>query len=306
MFNLDKDEPCPTKDFFATFHPVASISGNPCVGLDSTHPKAADYRQHFKTKITEAYLRIGRREIRHGRIPEAFKATTLPSDTSPSSMAGDAIATAISSGIAASISARIPNASLKSQADRSHDINVQTTLAYFRLMGASFNEEGFVVPAEINPAFEEILAHPTVTRQVEFLVAALALHVHTIQDSDPTNFYFKHITLDTDLIKGPLGYTFLRASLKKDPLNVSIDLCKTQFSILAVTTPRPHSSEYRDYMQNGSLVQAQEMVDEHHSKRAASGSGTHPNHPSNRSALPVPAVGDQAYTEIDLAAFPTT
>ena len=87
--------------------------------------------------------------------------------------------------------------------------------------------------------------------------------------------YYRHqrgrinITLDTDLLKGPLGYTFLRAVLKKDPLNVNFDLCKTQFSILAVTTPRPHSVEYRAYMQNGSLVQAQEMVDEHHSKRAA-------------------------------------
>ena len=51
--------------------------------------------------------------------------------------------------------------------------------------------------------------------------------------------------------------------MKKDTLNSYPEYCKTQFSILAVSTPCPNPMDYREYMHNGILIQAQDMVDEH-------------------------------------------
>ena len=270
LFSQDEKDLCPTHDFFAEFQPVPSIKGNPCSDLASMHPKAAEFRQYFKAKMEEAFLRLGKREMAHNRIPEAFKPVAQPVQAAlPGPLAGDAIASAITSGIEASISARLPTAAPKSQVEKSHDITVNGILTYFKILCASQSPEGIAVPATINPAFETIMAHPNISRQVESLSADLAMHIQALQASDQANFYFKNMTLDPDVVKGPLGCAFLRANVKKDTLNSSPEYCKTQFSILAVTTPRPNSMEYREYMNNGILIRAQDMVDEHPSKRAA-------------------------------------
>jgi hypothetical protein len=270
LFNQDEKDDCPTHDFFVEFHSVGSIKGNPCIGLPSTHRKATEFRHYFQAKTEEAFLRVGKREMAHNRIPEAFKSVAHPAqDALPGPVAGDAIASAITSGIEASILARLPTVVPKSQVEKSHDITVNGILTYFQILCASQSPDGIAVPATINPAFEAIMAHPSISRQVESFAAELEMHIQTLQASDQANFYFKNMTLDADLVKGPLGCAFLRTNVKNGTLNSDPEQCKTQFSILAVTTPRPNSMEYREYMNNGTMIRAQDMVDEHHSKRAA-------------------------------------
>lgn len=240
----------PTVATFAAFQPITDLQLVVVPLSPVEHPVIfANYRADVLSRFDDAHQRIGQREKAAGQATD---------DPEPPSDGGG------SPGFdraefAKAIGEAIGKNQGSSLADKSHLAEVGDLVSYFRLLGARKDDDGNLVPGEVTPDFQAVLAATPLARAQELFATDMVVHLTEMELTKKDSFIVRNISLDPQLLKSLFGSTLIKGKVYGDTLVKDPTQCKKLLTFTSFLTPKTRSAAYKEQVDHGTTSMIQNL-----------------------------------------------